>query len=450
MPAPGIAGVSAPGRPVKADLGVRPGPPARSQPARGYVHGYVLFRRLRFHSYRKATYLLTEPVSSGTVVGMTPVNVRTCQWPQGCPRPAAPTEGEPSAGGRPRLYCEQVVEGTTHNRANAVTARRRVREGRGPVGDADLVRLHAVADDDSSPEARVASMVERLMDAGELTAEVSDRLTASIADAATFEAVKDRMRRLRHEAEARISDAEAKAASAIARADQEVAAKSRELNRAVQEAADSVAAAQEEAAEADEVAAEALAARRAAEEERDAATARAAAAVEDQTRAEEARDQAEARAEAAEEAFDAAEARAGQLEADRDHAHERAATAEARIVELTGERDGALRRADTAEARLAEASQARDRLNDELTGLRAAVARAEGQLEAAQRQLDDERRTAAERLEQVRGDHGAEIERVRADHRAQVEDLSGRIDRLEARLGTSTAEGRKPKRRTES
>ncbi|HAS10215.1 MAG TPA: hypothetical protein DCS55_06810, partial [Acidimicrobiaceae bacterium] len=103
--------------------------------------------------------------------------------------------------------------------------------------------------------------------------------------------------------------------------------------------------------------------------------------------------------------------------------------------------------ADTAEARLVEASQARDRLNDELTGLRAAVARAEGQLEAAQGQLDDERRTAAERLEQVRGDHAAGIERVRADHRTQVEDLSGRIDRLEARLGSSATEERKPKRR---
>lgn len=239
-----------------------------------------------------------------------------CKFP-GCTLPSRP---DPANGGRPAMYCEEIVDGVMHNRVTAWHRRRADRAGQ----DAATQRTATTASVSlarMSLEERVGQLPGQLAELMEFLGDIVTEMHAASDLAAAGAEVQDAHR----EALARVAEADARAGSAErAQREAEARAATAELERADADAA--AEAAMKEAArqhrdyeaELDRVRSEAAAAiaaaQAAAAEEWRAAEARAAAHDEQMRAATEAVAEAQRRAAAAEATRDALQ---GSLERER-------------------------------------------------------------------------------------------------------------------------------------
>lgn len=161
---------------------------------------------------------MANETGSEITTGKAAQGSRVCAYP-GCTRPTASGTG---TGGRPPAYCEQEVLGTRHNRANAATARRRLREsgvsveqaGSEPVTVARaaawdlLTRVETAIAEQASSMARLVEQMRAMGSPDVAAAQVTAATEVARADAAVARAARDQAEAERVAAQARAVAAE--------------------------------------------------------------------------------------------------------------------------------------------------------------------------------------------------------------------------------------------------
>ena len=361
-----------------------------------------------------------SPDDAGAAVDDTAV----CHFP-GCTRPSRPDP----ATGRPAKYCEQVVDGVLHNRANAWHRRRGERAT--AVGGAESAAS-------SAPVSMArATLEQRLADLPEALSRFTEYLSGVVAEVRTagdMEAAGAEVEDAHREALAKVADADRRASAA---------------DRARRDAEARSAAAETERAEADAAAEDAIA-----------ETARLRAEFEEQLVG--VRAEADAAVEAAEHRAAAAEAQVRQDAAERDEQVQAARdeTMGARSAAAAAEagreaaQEAAARERDTAATLRNQIEQLRgevDAARVDATAARSAAAAAEAARDAAQEATERERAAAAEarrQLEQAHAEARSDREALRSEHAEQLRQLRQAGDDRAAALNAALDVAQPPPRRT--